>query len=124
MPTLPRRHDVRLQISDARGHTIPAISDICLAALFSGFAISFVVAPMEGLKARLQVNYSAGIPTTAIAQARATISTLGATGLYRGWAPTALSRMSNYAYFGPYEYFRRTISTALGSMNPDGTVKR
>lgn len=27
-------------------------------------------------------------------------------GLYRGWTLTALCRMSNYAYFGPYEYFR------------------
>lgn len=30
-------------------------------------------------------------------------------GLYRGWVPTCLSRMSNYAYFGPYEYFRRSF---------------
>jgi hypothetical protein len=37
-------------------------------------------------------------------------SKLGVRGLYRGWVPTCLCRMSNYAYFGPYEYMKRKIA--------------
>ncbi len=38
-----------------------------------------------------------------IACAQRVVSTLGVRhGLYRGWLPTALCRMSNYAYFGAY----------------------
>jgi solute carrier family 25 (mitochondrial carnitine/acylcarnitine transporter), member 20/29 len=31
-------------------------------------------------------------------------------GIYRGWLPTALCRMSNYSYFGTYEFMRRYLS--------------
>ena len=31
-------------------------------------------------------------------------------GIYRGWVPTAFCRMSNYAYFGTYEWMRRYLS--------------
>ena len=30
-------------------------------------------------------------------------------GLYRGWVPTALCRMSNWAYFGSYEFFKTSL---------------
>eukprot|EP00048_Salpingoeca_helianthica_P021213 m.10997 g.10997 ORF g.10997 m.10997 type:complete len:302 (-) comp5714_c0_seq2:141-1046(-) len=109
-------------IASARGHqpTQPHISDICAAALCSGLAISIVVAPVEGIKARLQVDYTLR-GQGPIACARRVVSTLGVrNGLYRGWLPTALCRMSNYAYFGPYEYIRRLVSP----VGPDGKPQR
>lgn len=78
----------------------------------TGAVISVLVAPIEGIKARLQVQYNSGSTTYAgpVDCFKKVVKNLGVRkGLYRGWVPTCLSRMSNYAYFGPYEYFRRSF---------------
>ena len=66
----------------------------------------FVVAPVEGIKARMQVNYNAGRRLTVRDCVKGVITKLGYHGLYRGWVPTALCRMSNYAYFGTCEAYK------------------
>lgn len=38
-------------------HGPATIPEIMQAAVYTGFAISFIVTPMEGVKARLQVQY-------------------------------------------------------------------
>jgi solute carrier family 25 carnitine/acylcarnitine transporter 20/29 len=83
---------------------------------------------MEGIKSRLQIQYStakaaatatvggaAVAPVTHYAGpidcARQVIQKLGVfNGLYRGWAAVALCRMSNWSYFGSYEYFKQKLS--------------
>lgn len=82
--------------------------------MFTGAGISVLVAPIEGIKARLQVQYNTGngaaVYKGPVDCFKQVVRTLGVRkGLYRGWVPTCLSRMSNYAYFGPYEYFRRSF---------------
>ena len=91
----------------------------------TGFCISFVVTPMEGIKARLQVQYAArgGVSRYAgpVDCARQVTAALGVRrGIYRGWVPTALCRMSNWSYFGAYEYLRRRLvaSGDSGKLSP------
>ena len=85
----------------------PYVTEIMMAAVLSGAAISVFVAPMEGVKARLQVQYAAKGQQAAYAGPIDCVRkllrdpNLGLTrGLYRGWLPTALCRMSNWSYFG------------------------
>ena len=76
---------------------------------------------MEGIKARLQVQYNSArsgnlvagqkIYTGPIDVVRSLMSSLGFfRGVYRGYFATIICRMSNYAYFGPYELFRRKLA--------------
>jgi len=94
----------------------PLVQEVCLSAVLGGAAISTIVAPMEGIKARLQVQYSAkGAAYSGPVQcARAVVAKLGVSqGLYRGWLPTCLCRMSNWAYFGSYEFIARAVSARI-----------
>lgn len=120
---------------------VPHVQEVMLAGVYSGLAISTIVAPMEGIKARLQVGTVAtvaisvyqwlsvavccrrGLTTVArlyqVSYAakgerglyrgpidcikQVVTGPLGVRrGLYRGWVPTALCRMSNWSYFGRY----------------------
>eukprot|EP00667_Euglena_gracilis_P015608 EG_transcript_16245 len=98
----------------------PTVGQTMQAAVLGGLCISFAVQPMEAVKARLQVQYNAGAaaarysgPLDCVRQVVASAGVRG--GLYRGWTLTALCRMSNYAYFGPYEYFRKQFGMTSGS---------
>jgi solute carrier family 25 carnitine/acylcarnitine transporter 20/29 len=101
----------------------PTLRETMTAAVMSGALISILVTPMEGIKARLQVQYDSGKGYKGpIDCARQVYRKLGLTkGIYRGWVPVCFSRMSNYAYFGSYFF----ISQKLGDMvaNEDGEDK-
>lgn len=99
--------------------------DHCTAAVIGGSIISVLVTPMEGVKARLQVQYAAGGKGAGVGGviykgpwdcARRLInSELGwRRGLYRGWLPVCLCRMSNYAYFGSYTAISGAIGDRVG----------
>jgi hypothetical protein len=85
------------------------------AAVAGGFLVSFVIAPMEGVKARLQVQTSQSAEHRAVQKALTVFRTLGVKdGLYRGWAPTAMCRMMNWSYFGGY-------AVASSLLSPEGS---
>jgi len=115
-----RREGPGAHLSSEDLHRSATISETCLAAVFSGAFISILVAPMEGIKARLQVQYSAAAPQLGAVRigylgpwdcARRVYGTLGLRrGLYRGWVPVCLCRMSNYAYFGSYAYISAMLA--------------
>ena len=84
-----------------------ATEDHVKAAFFSGFLISFIVTPIEGVKARLQVQYKSGEGSYKgpVDCFKRVYRELGIQrGIYRGWLPVCFSRMSNYAYFGSYAF--------------------
>eukprot|EP01089_Gocevia_fonbrunei_P015409 TRINITY_DN4505_c0_g4_i2.p1 TRINITY_DN4505_c0_g4~~TRINITY_DN4505_c0_g4_i2.p1 ORF type:complete len:184 (+),score=39.50 TRINITY_DN4505_c0_g4_i2:587-1138(+) len=96
--------------------------------------IPVIVTPMEGIKARLQVQYNSaksGVSVTGAPQYRGPIDCIkqllrGPLGLwrgvYRGWAPTMFCRMCNFAYFGPYEFFRRKLGGEAGKLSLGASV--
>ena len=94
----------------------PNVQDSMKAALISGALISVLVTPMEGIKARLQVQYStAGSAYLGpLDCAQKVYKNLGLrNGIYRGWLPVCLSRMSNYSYFGSYAFISGALANAV-----------
>lgn len=96
------------------GAVKPQVEDSMKAALLSGFLISALVTPMEGIKARLQVQYSSSSEALYKGPwdcARKVYQELGLTrGIYRGWIPVCFSRMSNYSYFGSYALISASLA--------------
>jgi solute carrier family 25 carnitine/acylcarnitine transporter 20/29 len=86
------------------------VAEVAQAAIVTGALASVIITPMEGIKTRLQVSYGADGYKGPVDCIQSVCSKLGVRGLYRGWVPTCLCRMSNYAYFGPYEYMKRKIA--------------
>ena len=87
------------------------VSDMCLAAVLSGGFISLLVTPVEGIKARLQVQYAGNkVYLGPIDCAKKVYKNLGLVkGIYRGWFPVCLCRMSNYSYFGSYAFITQGL---------------
>ncbi|PRP80512.1 mitochondrial substrate carrier family protein [Planoprotostelium fungivorum] len=92
-----------------------SIPQIMLCGTVSGAMLSLIVTPIEGIKARLQVQYKQPPGTPAqysgpIDCARQLIRNHGFRGLYIGWLPTVLHRGSNWSYFGAYEAVKRYLT--------------
>ena len=119
IPATTTQYNFVTEIALRRGHTSPTLPDTMMAAVVSGALISAVVTPMEGIKARLQVQYGGasgggGVGgkggggfnyTGPVHCATEVYRTLGLRGgIYRGWLPVCFSRMSNYAYETPTLY--------------------
>lgn len=103
--TLHREGQLGIHLSSSELRNKATLGDTCIAAVISGGIISLLVAPMEGVKARLQLQYSnAGAKYLGpIDCAKKVYKELGLRGgIYRGWLPVCLCRMSNYSYFGAY----------------------
>eukprot|EP01063_Lacrimia_lanifica_P020358 TRINITY_DN27690_c0_g1_i1.p1 TRINITY_DN27690_c0_g1~~TRINITY_DN27690_c0_g1_i1.p1 ORF type:complete len:282 (+),score=75.40 TRINITY_DN27690_c0_g1_i1:61-906(+) len=80
----------------------PTLPEVMASAVMSGAMISALVTPMEGIKTRLQVDYTVG-GRSAFDCTKEVLRSQGLRyGVYRGWGPVVLCRMSNYAYFGGY----------------------
>jgi solute carrier family 25 (mitochondrial carnitine/acylcarnitine transporter), member 20/29 len=109
------------------GEDKPTLQETMKAAVISGAFISIFVTPMEGVKARLQVQYNDGTISSSsnsskklnysyngpIDCAKKVYRNVGIVkGIYRGWLTVTLSRMCNFSYFGGYFY----ISNALVKM--------
>ncbi|KNC79025.1 hypothetical protein SARC_08566 [Sphaeroforma arctica JP610] len=115
-------------VTRIKKNEVATTAEVMQAAVVSGALISVLVTPMEGVKARLQVQYGKGY-TGPVDCARHVIQKLGVrNGLYRGWLPAALSRMSNYSYFGSYVVIQSILGKvcygAEGALNADGTSRK
>jgi solute carrier family 25 carnitine/acylcarnitine transporter 20/29 len=103
-------------------------------ALITGAFISFLVTPMEGIKAKLQVQYAATSSSSGTGGSAGGAAGAGGRqykgpvdcflkvlrqqglqkGIYRGWLPVVASRMSNYSYFGGQVFFSGLIASGVG----------
>jgi len=131
--------------------TPASLNQTCRAAVLTGAIISLVVTPIEGIKSRLQVQYhslgkkaasaaanhvaASSVVATAAAVSpspaplytgpRSCVSyvlrTQGFLGIYRGFLPVMFCRMSNYAYFGAYEFWKTVYARYI---QPGGVVGR
>ena len=104
-----------------------SIPEIMAAGAVTGWIVSFVVCPVEQIKARLQVQYAQpkGVPQLykgPIDCARQLIRNNGILGLYKGFAATIMTRNSCYAYFSGYVIAERYFKSKKQNPNELLTV--
>jgi len=93
----------------------PTIPQVMFCGATTGAMISVIVTPVEGIKSRLQVQYSqpgsVGVRYTGPLDCAAKlVRTGGIKALYAGWIATIFHRASNWSYFGAYEAARRVLT--------------
>ena len=115
-------------IEEGKGTTVIAMQ----AAVLSGAIIPLVVTPMEGIKARLQVQYAgeklvagAGThytgPIDCAKKVHANLGLWG--GIYRGHLLVTACRMSNWSYFGGYALANQYLVPSNGAGGGNGDDK-
>ncbi|KAK9452949.1 mitochondrial substrate carrier family protein L [Dipodascopsis uninucleata] len=90
------------------------------AGLMAGCTVSFVAAPIEHVKARLQVQYDAGsrVYTGPINCAMSLLKTAGIRGLYKGLFSTMVFRSYFFALWGSYDILTRYMSENTAMSKP------
>ncbi|KAL4934915.1 hypothetical protein BDV06DRAFT_217802 [Aspergillus oleicola] len=82
-----------------------------IAGIMAGTTVSFIAAPVEHVKARLQIQYAADkskrLYSGPIDCVRRMLSTHGITGLYRGLCATILFRSFFFFWWGSYDVLTR-----------------
>lgn len=92
----------------------------CLAGLGSGLTVSFVAAPIEQLKARLQVQYDASskVYTGPIDCLMKLVKHDGLKTLYKGLIPTMIFRTNFIVWWGSYELITNWFKEHTQMSNP------
>jgi len=107
----------------------PTIPQVMICGTTTGAMLSVIVTPIEGIKSRLQVQYSQ--PSSGndrykgpVDCARQLLRTGGIKALYAGWIATIFHRGSNWSYFGGYEIARRFLTTPgnEGKLSPLASI--
>lgn len=91
-----------------------------LAGLGSGLTVSFVAAPVEQFKARLQVQYDAGtrVYTGPLDVAHKLYRALGIRGIYSGLCSTMIFRTNFVFWWGSYELLTRWFTAHTKLLQP------
>ncbi|KAI2625755.1 mitochondrial carrier [Hypoxylon sp. NC1633] len=91
------------------------------AGVLAGGTVSFIAAPIEHIKARLQIQYSARkserLYTGPLDVVRKIYSAHGVAGVYKGFCATLLFRSFFFFWWGSYDVLTRLLSdrTSLGA---------
>ncbi|KAI9663812.1 MAG: hypothetical protein M1821_007302 [Bathelium mastoideum] len=100
---------------------LPAIGH-AIAGVMAGCTVSFIAAPVEHVKARLQVQYQADkskrLYTGPIDCTKKLLRGYGISGLYRGLGATLLFRSFFFFWWGTYDIFTRMLSTHTSLSTP------
>ncbi|KAL4870291.1 hypothetical protein BDV12DRAFT_184497 [Aspergillus spectabilis] len=93
-------------------HTLPSFGH-GIAGIMAGTTVSFIAAPVEHVKARLQIQYAADkskrLYSGPIDCIRRILGTHGITGLYRGLCATILFRSFFFFWWGSYDVLSRLM---------------
>ena len=100
-------------VSAAGGPALPSYGH-GIAGIFSGMTVSFVAAPFEHLKARLQVQYAANkadrLYHGPIDCASKIYKAHGIRGIYKGLCATMLFRSYFFFWWGSYDVFTKLLN--------------
>lgn len=103
-----------------QGNRNLTVSQTCVAGAITGALVTFVVVPVEQIKARLQVQYSSKetqIYSGPIDCSRKLIKNNGILGLYKGFTSTVLTRINAFGYFGGQEYAKQYFVKRSGNVD-------
>ncbi|ODQ66593.1 mitochondrial carrier [Nadsonia fulvescens var. elongata DSM 6958] len=92
----------------------------CIAGMLAGWTVSFVAAPIENIKARLQIQYDAKtkLYTGPIDCAAKLVQQNGIAGLYKGLFSTMIFRSNFVFWWGSYEVFTQAFKKHTQLSNP------
>lgn len=113
-------HDASL-LGVSSGTTTSSFGMLILAAGFSGFVTSFLVAPVERVKVMMQAQQQSSVTyTNELECIQAVLKQEGWNGLFlRGLGPTMLREVPSYAiYFVVYRVLMNSLEENLGSAAP------
>ncbi|KAF2171997.1 hypothetical protein M409DRAFT_18228 [Zasmidium cellare ATCC 36951] len=109
-PLRARPNHPAIWMSDDERKKLPAVGH-AIAGTLAGWTVSFIAAPVEHVKARLQVQYQADkskrLYSGPVDCARKILKGHGISGLYHGLFATLIFRTFFFAWWGTYDIFTR-----------------
>jgi len=123
-PLRARPNHPSIWLSDEERKKLPALGH-GIAGILAGWTVSFIAAPVEHVKARLQVQYQADktkrLYTGPVDCARKLLGGHGIRGLYHGLSATLVFRTFFFAWWGTYDaftqYFQKHTSMSAPAVN-------
>lgn len=123
-PLRARPNNPAVWLSDDEKKKLPPLGH-AVAGMLAGWTVSFIAAPVEHVKARLQVQYQATksqrLYTGPIDCTRKILSAHGIAGLWHGLSATLLFRTQFFFWWGSYDlfttYFKKHTSLSTPAIN-------
>jgi solute carrier family 25 carnitine/acylcarnitine transporter 20/29 len=110
-----------LPLPDEKLHKLPTIGH-ATAGVMAGATVSFIAAPVEHIKARLQIQYSSKkserLYRGPIDCAKKIYQFHGMPGIYHGLSATLLFRSFFFFWWGSYDLFTRLLSERTNLSTP------
>lgn len=110
-----------LPLGDEKLHKLPTIGH-AMAGVMAGATVSFIAAPVEHIKARLQIQYSSNknerLYSGPIDAAKKIYKFHGIRGIYHGLSATLLFRSFFFFWWGSYDVFTRILSDKTDLSTP------
>lgn len=107
--------------SDTAGTRLPVIGH-GVAGVLAGWTVSFIAAPVEHVKARLQIQYAAAksqrLYSGPIDCVKKIVAGHGIRGLYQGLSATLIFRTCFMFMWGSYEVFTRLLASNTNLSTP------
>ncbi|KAK2625683.1 hypothetical protein QTJ16_004995 [Diplocarpon rosae] len=109
-----------LSRSDTSVHRLPTLGH-AMAGVMAGFTVSFIAAPVEHIKSRLQIQYasrSERLYQGPLDCASRIYKHHGVRGLYHGMGATLLFRSFFFFWWGSYDVFTRLLTSHTALSTP------
>jgi solute carrier family 25 carnitine/acylcarnitine transporter 20/29 len=110
-----------LPLTDKKLHKLPTIGH-AIAGVMAGATVSFIAAPVEHIKARLQIQYSnkksERLYKGPVDCAKKIYKYHGIRGIYHGLSATLLFRSFFFFWWGSYDVFTRLLSEKTSLSTP------
>ena len=120
-PLRARPTSPTIWLPDAEKKKLPAVGH-GIAGMFAGWTVSFIAAPIEHVKARLQVQYQVSktqrLYSGPIDCTRKLLSAHGVSGLWHGLSATLLFRTFFFCWWGSYDLFTRYLQQHTSLSTP------
>lgn len=120
-PLRARPNSKAIWLSDDERKKLPSFGH-GIAGMMAGWTVSFIAAPVEHVKARLQVQYQVSkaqrLYSGPIDCTRKLLRNHGIPGLWHGLSATLIFRTFFFCWWGTYDIFTRALQTHTNLSTP------
>lgn len=93
------------------------LKSVCICGSITGVLASVVIAPVEHIKAKLQIQYTQKIYTGPLDCFQKLYKNNGIKGVYNGLVSTMITRFNLFSYFGAQELTKQYFIKRSGDSN-------